>query len=107
MMQRTLRRHWRSLPFLFAGALACLPVLALDEATATPEGQPPFRLVGQIVAGGGTNHARSPCFDLASTVAEPVAGRSAGADFILAAGFLGEAQSRDSLFRSSFESCQP
>ncbi len=92
-----------SLLFVFA----TLAVPAVADSGAAVEGNPPFLVSQRVIAGGGESHARSACFDLAATIAEPVAGRSAGGDFVLVAGFLGEAAARDSIFRSSFEDCQP
>lgn len=86
---------------------ACLGVPSAQAADETPQGEPPFRIVQRVIAGGGESAAHSACFDLAATLAEPVAGRSSGGPFVLAAGFLGEAVVRDSIFRSGFEGCQP
>lgn len=100
-------------------ATSCAIVLAM-ACTATahgaptdgpplprPSGEPTFRLAGVIIAAGGIDRARSACFDLASTIAQPVSGRSSGGGFNLTVGFLDDLDSRDSLLRSSFEGCQP
>ncbi len=103
--RRTPRR--RSRAFALVALVACAGSLHAQASDETPSGEPPFRIDQRVIAGGGESHARSACFDLAATLAEPVAGRSSGGDFVLVAGFLGEAVSRDSIFRSSFEVCQP
>ncbi len=97
----------RSRVFEFFAFIACVGILPAHASDETPRGETPFRIDQRVIAGGGESHARSACFDLAATLAEPVTGRSSGGDFVLAAGFLGEAASRDSIFRSSFEVCQP
>ena len=78
-----------------------------EPRTAPISGEPPFRLVRELIAGGGIDRARSACFDLAATISQPVTGTSSGAGFRVTAGFLDELASRDSLLRSSFENCQP
>ncbi|MBN8482518.1 MAG: hypothetical protein J0L88_13120 [Xanthomonadales bacterium] len=91
---------------LFA-LVACIGTTPVHASDGRPNGEPPFRIEQRVIAGGGESRARSACFDLAATLAEPVAGRTSNAEFALTAGFLGEAASRDSIFRSSFEACQP
>jgi len=88
---------------LGAGAVA----VASDPQANAPAGDPPFRISQEIVAAGGIDRARSACFELASTIAQPVTGSSSGGNFTLSVGFLDDLASRDSLFRSGFESCQP
>lgn len=67
----------------------------------------PFLISQHVIAGGGVAHASSPCFDLAGTIGQPVAGRTQGGAFALDAGFWGATASTDSIFRNSFEACQP
>lgn len=75
------------------------------EAERAPSG---VSLVTQhVIAGGGVTHARSACFDLDGTVAEPAAGSAQGGNYTLDAGFLAMPVATDSLFRNSFEVCQP
>lgn len=98
-------------------ALRAATVVAICAATgASAQGDPPatertaagVELVTQhVIAGGGVTRASSACFDLAGTVAEPVAGSAQGGSFRLDAGFLALPVATDSLFRNSFEVCQP
>lgn len=85
-----------------AGASAQVDAPATDRA---PDGV--SLLTQHVIAGGGVTHASSACFDLAGTVAEPVAGSAQGGSFRLDAGFLAVPATTDSLFRNSFEVCQP
>ena len=82
-----------SLLFVFA----TLAVPAVADSGAAVEGNPPFLVSQRVIAGGGESHARSACFDLAATIAEPVAGRPAGG----ACSSPDSRQARDSIFRSS------
>jgi hypothetical protein len=67
----------------------------------------PFLISQHVIAGGGVSHAASPCFDLTGTIGQPVAGRTQGGAFTLDAGFWTNSVSTDSIFRNSFEACQP
>jgi hypothetical protein len=67
----------------------------------------PFLISQHVIAGGGVDRARSPCFDLAGTIGQPVVGRTQGGAFTLDAGFWGAPISTDSIFRTGFEACQP
>ncbi len=108
-MKRTMHRsmprpgRWL-LSIAFAAACGIAPTQASNDAG---DGEVPFRISQRVLAGGGVSHASSACFDLAATIAEPIVGRSSGGAFVLVAGFLGEAEARGSIFRSSFEDCQP
>lgn len=82
-------------------------VAVAEQAPVAPDGDPPFRITREVIAGGGISRARSACFDLAATIAEPVTGTAGNAMFSLTAGFWSDPASTDSIFRSSFESCQP
>ena len=95
---------------------AAVVVALCAAAAAFAQGEPPesmrapagVALVTQhVIAGGGVTRARSTCFDLAGTVAEPAAGSAEGGNFTLDAGFLAMPLATDSLFRDSFEVCQP
>lgn len=78
-----------------------------DRSAPAPAPDGVSLVTQHVIAGGGVTHARSACFDLAGTVAEPVAGRAQGGSFSLDAGFLAMPVATDSLFRNSFEVCQP
>jgi hypothetical protein len=67
----------------------------------------PFLISQHVIAGGGIGYAASPCFDLRGTIGQPVAGRTQGGAFTLDAGFWATPVSTDSIFRNSFEACQP
>ena len=67
----------------------------------------PFLVSQHVIAGGGVEQARSPCFDLAGTIGQPVTGRTQGGAFTLDAGFWGVPASTDSILRTGFETCQP
>jgi hypothetical protein len=103
-------RCWRAVraPTFFALCAMATAALADDAprlADPVPSG---VSLVTQhVIAGGGVSRARSACFDLDGTVAEPVAGPAQGGAFTLNAGFLAMPVATDSLFRNSFEVCQP
>lgn len=89
-------------------ACATAAASARDEPATGQRSAGGVALVSQhVIAGGGVSHARSACFDLAGTVAEPVAGSAQGGNFLLEAGFLAMPVTTDSLFRNSFEVCQP
>ena len=81
--------------------------LASEAEGAAASGDPTFRITREVIAGGGVTHASSACFDLSVTIAEPVAGTAAGGVYALTAGFWSDPASIDSIFRSSFEDCQP
>ena len=81
--------------------------VAVEPPASAFAGAGPYRISHEIIAAGGVDRARSACFDVASTIAQPVTGTSSGGGFSVTAGFLDDLASRDSLFRSSFESCQP
>lgn len=95
--------------------LALLMVLGSAVAAAeTPapakqvaEGTPGYQIVSAVVAGGGISRAQNACFELAATAGQPVVGTSANSTYTLVAGFWGAAVQGDTLFRSSFEACQP
>jgi len=77
------------------------------SAGDAPSGSVIFVVTGHVMANGGTTRARSPCFDLAASIGQPVSGSTQGGVYSLYAGFLGELDPHDSIFRSSFEVCQP
>ena len=112
MISSDVRVHARRRRVLHAAAVAAL----CAAAGAFAQGDPPVSghaptgvsLVTQhVIAGGGVTRASSACFDLDGTVAEPVAGSAQGGSFTLDAGFLAMPVATDSLFRNSFEVCQP
>jgi hypothetical protein len=112
MIPIDLRAHARRRRALRAAAVAalCAAAGASAQGDAPVTGRAPdgVSLVTQhVIAGGGVTRASSACFDLAGTVAEPVAGSAQGGSFRLDAGFLALPVATDSLFRTSFEVCQP
>ncbi len=95
--------------FAIVLALVGNPVSAgsLPLPDDAPSGSGSFVLTGHVMANGGTTRARSPCFDLAASIGQPVSGSTQGGAYSLYAGFLGPSNPHDSIFRSSFEVCQP
>lgn len=85
------------------------PIAAQSGAPsqADPAGSEPRSITSMVIAGGGTTTARSSCFELAGTIAQSASGQSQGATYALTAGFWGPPRGTDTLFRSSFEACQP
>ncbi len=101
----TRRRALPTALIVLACALSCLAPATAEQVDNAAGGG--YELVRQAIAGGGITRARSACFDIDSTVAEPVAGNAQGGAYALASGFLADAAGGESLFRSGFESCQP
>ena len=66
-----------------------------------------YAISASVIAAGGITRATSACFELAGTSGQPAVGVTQGATYELRAGFWGNAVFADSLFRSSFEDCQP
>lgn len=79
----------------------------LAPASQVPEGGPDYQIVSAVVAGGGISRTQNACFELSATAGQPVVGSSANSSFSLVAGFWAGAVHGDTLFRSSFEACQP
>lgn len=107
---RVLARRRRALrvPTFFALCAMATGAFAEDASRLADRAPSGVSLVTQhVIAGGGVSRARSACFDLDGTVAEPVAGLAQGGAFTLNAGFLAMPVPTDSLFRNSFEVCQP
>jgi hypothetical protein len=78
--------------------------MAATLAAATPV-RATFSVPDHVIAGGGV-HASSACFELAGTIAQPVAGVSGGGGFALASGFWAMQRGNgDALFRDGFEEC--
>jgi hypothetical protein len=95
---------------LVLAGTATVPVAQAQAIAATaqePAGAGSFVITQHVVAGGGVARARSACFDLAGSIGQPVTGRTQGGDFSLDAGFWAVRVATDSIFRSSFEACQP
>jgi hypothetical protein len=105
-------RH-RFFPLCFSLSLMLVTAegsVAAQSATSTqtnPSGTQTYAITAKVIAGGGTMIARSPCFELAGTIGQPAAGPSQSATYALNAGFWGAPARTDTLFRSSFEACQP
>jgi hypothetical protein len=90
-------------PLLFpAGALAQDPGPSAPEPSGTN-----FTITEAVIAGGGVSYSQSPCFELAGTTAQPVAGPVSGDTYEVYAGFWDDSSSTDTLFRNGFEACQP
>ena len=109
MIQSDMRvRASRTRALRVATAVAlCAGAAAHADLPADQRAAGGVTLVSQhVIAGGGVSRARSACFDLAGTVAEPVAGSAQGGGFTLDAGFLAAPVSTDAVFRTSFEVCQ-
>lgn len=88
-------------------ALFSVPLLA--GAPAHLRGGDGFEIVAHVVAGGGVSAAGGGCFSLDGTVGQPVAGRTAGGDFVVETGFWMLAPRDQIIFRNGFESgdCPP
>jgi hypothetical protein len=106
IMTRT--RPYRKLLCALVAACMVSPAWAGADASSEHLAQgSTFAIRASVIAGGGVAAARGPCFDLAGTAAQPVAGTSEGGSYRLRSGFWGGTVQGDSLFRSSFEECQP
>jgi len=94
--------------YIWTMLCCCISVVAYaaDPPARAPEGEPEFRITHEVIASGGVTQAKTACFNVAATIAQPVTGTSQGGPFVVTAGFLADYQS-DSIFRSSFESCPP
>ena len=69
---------------------------------------PTFSIEAHIIATGTSAHAKSACFGLDATIAEPVAGFSSGRIFGLSTGFAAvSAVINDTIFANGFEDCTP
>jgi hypothetical protein len=70
---------------------------------------PTFSIDAHVVSAGSSGRAQSPCFRLASTIAEPIAGYSSSVDYALDGGFLTLADTTpgDDVFFDGFEGCTP
>ena len=92
--------------------LLLLAMLAGGGAIAESGVQAPadsYRLEAATLAGGGgTSSARSACFKLTATLAQPVAGTSSSQDFSLTSGFWATPPPipHDDIFADSFEDCR-
>ena len=76
-------------------------------ASPHPNGSPSYQITSAVIAGGGVTRAESPCFELAGTTGQPVAGASSNSTYALIAGFWGGAVFNDTIFRNTFEACTP
>ena len=88
--------------FLSASAIAQDPGPSAPDPMGTT-----FTITEAVIAGGGISYSQSPCFELAGTTAQPVAGPVSGDTFDLYAGFWDRGSSTDTIFRNGFEACQP
>ncbi len=109
-----LRRAWSRQRVRIPLALMLAGLASAATAQHDPPVEPdsallglPFLISQHVIAGGGVEQARSPCFDLTGTIGQPVTGRTQGGTFTLDAGFWGAPTSTDSIFRTGFEACQP
>lgn len=90
---------------LFSGASIAFAESIVDGQGGESTGAP-FSINHHVIAAGGVTRAKNACFELASTIGQPIGGRSEGGVYTLDAGFLARRIETDSLFRSSFEACQ-
>lgn len=87
-------------------ALSTLLLAGATVAASAPDGG--FAITSHVIAGGGTGHARSVCFELAGTVGQPAAGSASGGGYDVVSGFWAARVERpDSLFQDNFEECHP
>lgn len=105
-------RPWRTpaLAILLGVLPAIFPASARTQDTAPTAPEPSgntFTITEAVVAGGGVAYSQSPCYELAGTVAQAVAGPVSGDTFDLYAGYWNSASSIDTIFRNGFEACQP
>jgi hypothetical protein len=103
---------WRA--SALALALCAAPVLFSSSALAQDAGPDApdamgatFTITEAVIAGGGVTRSQSPCFELAGTTAQAVAGPASGDTYEVYAGFWDDNGSTDTLFRNGFEACQP
>jgi hypothetical protein len=90
--------HTRTLvaTLLSAVAIKC----AADNTT--------FSIDAHIISAGTSAHAKSVCYGLDATIAEPVAGFSSGGVYELVTGFAAASPIiNDTIFANSFEDCTP
>jgi hypothetical protein len=86
-------------------SLAAAIALAMGSIHAAGQG---FSIDAHVVAAGSSVRAKSPCFRLQATIAEPAPGYSASAGFSLAAGFRAASSGNgDDIFFDGFEDCTP
>ena len=65
-----------------------------------------YSITAHIIANGTSAHATSSCFGLEATIAESVAGFSAGGEYALSAGFRHMIpRVNDTIFGNAFEDC--
>ncbi|MGB0134332.1 hypothetical protein [Dokdonella sp.] len=100
--------------FALVSALSAVPFLLPASADAQDPGPSApvptgttFTITEAVIAGGGVSYSQSPCFELAGTAAQPVAGLVTGDTYEVYAGFWDDSGSTDTLFRNGFEACQP
>ncbi|MEZ5461608.1 hypothetical protein [Dokdonella sp.] len=90
-------------PLLFSSG-----ALAQDAGPSAPDPMgTTFTITEAVIAGGGVTTSQSPCFELAGTTAQAVAGPASGDTYEVYAGFWDDSGSSDTLFRNGFEACQP
>lgn len=86
------------------------PVSAKHAHTApTPDApQSHFEIVAQAITAGSPVRSQSACFGMTAAIAQPVAGTSWSAHFVLKGGIMApRATQRDAIFLNSFEDCAP
>ena len=84
--------------------------VALLAIAAVRAGAPPmYSIDAHVISAGSSVRAKSPCFRLTSTIAEPIAGYSSSIDYALDGGFLTLADTTpgDDVFFDGFEGCTP
>jgi hypothetical protein len=84
-------------------------VCILAAVSVQADTQTPFSIDAYIISAGSSVRARSSCFGLTATIAEPVAGFSSSTNFALSGGFLAHvaANPSDDIFFNGFEECPP
>jgi hypothetical protein len=97
--------HARRRALSMSCAVAIAMLATSGSASSAGSG---YSLQSHVIASGGVSAAHSACFDLSATIGEPTAGSAAGGTFSMVSGFWAARVARpDSVFRSSFEGCQP
>lgn len=87
-----------------------LAVLSFAAAVSLHAGAPTiYSIDAHVIAAGSSVRAQNSCFRLISTIAEPVAGYSASANYSLDGGFLANLNITpgDDVFFDGFEGCTP
>lgn len=93
---------------LLDSLLIALPLTVLTVSTSC-QAVDVFTIDRYVIQGGGVDRARSACFELAGTIAQPVPGYSSSAPYSISAGFWVSTPTAnlDQLFFDGLEDCTP